>query len=1161
MSSYQEADLEQAVLEFFEELYYECKYGPDISPDGEEAERESYHEVVLKERLREALTRINPQFEDEEIDEAVRQVTRLESPSLLVNNMAIHRLLTEGVDISIRQEDGSYRTKKVWLIDKANVDNNDWLVVNQFRVHESGVRPKILDVVVFLNGLPLVVFELKNWASERVRITDAYDDIKGYQANLPTFFAYNAFSVISDGAETRYGTLTANYDRYMVWRTMDGKVEADSSFGSLEVLIKGMFEKELFLDYLTHFILFQVDGSEMIKIAAAYHQVYATRKAVESTHRASAEQGDRKIGVIWHTQGSGKSLSMVFYAGKLIAEMNNPTIVVVTDRNDLDDQLFSTFSKSQQLLRQTPTQAEDMKKLRELLSVEAGGIIFTTIQKFMPEEGEERYPVLTNRRNVVVIVDEAHRSQYGFEAIVQEKKGNARVKFGFAKHMRDALPEASYIGFTGTPIELADRNTPAVFGDYIDIYDMTRAVEDGATVKIYYESRLAMLELPEQEKEKLDQEVDKLLQDQEVDSSVKGKWARLETLVGSEDRLHEVAKDIVTHFETRLKQIEGKGMIVTISRRIAARLYEEIVQLRPDWHHDSLERGAIKVVMTSGKDDDELMQKHHTSKAERERLAKRMKDPEDELKLVIVCDMWLTGFDVPCLHTLYVDKPMKGHNLMQAIARVNRVFRDKPGGLVVDYIGIAHALKEALKVYSPSDREMAGVDTEQAVALMKEKLEIIQQMLSGHDYNQYFTGTAKEKAQQIASTVDFVLGFSEEDRKEFIKQVTILEKAYTLCVTHPEAKKVDLEIGFFKAVKVAIKKLETPPPRPRTHRETLDAQINQLISKSVITQEVVDIYEAVGLEKPNISILSEKFIDDVKNLEHKNLAVELLNRLLKEQIREVSRRNQVQSKKLSELLDEAIYKYYNRIIESTIVVEQLINLAKKVEKVKQREQELGLSVSELAFYDALNEFEFVKQNMTKKDVIQFVHILDQVIRKERSVDWNVRVNGRSNMRRKIKWELRKNQFPREILNDVAELLLEQCELLEKNSGYEEEESSYSYSREVEKIEEISSYKTYEQWDSLDLDLVQPQYRSVVEKLRNDGLPKPEVGYVIINSSDEVVGEAEFAWPKEQICFLTPEQGDFRDKIRGQGWKVFVLPEKVENSMDFKDIWDQLIQKN
>ncbi|SFJ71334.1 type I restriction enzyme, R subunit [Thermoflavimicrobium dichotomicum] len=1182
--NYYESDVEQSAMELFEELYYETGYGPDFAPDGEARERDDYHEVVLKNRLREALSRINPQYPAEVIEEAVRKVCTLESPSLLVNNKAFHQLLTDGVDVSVRQADGSYLTKKVWLVDPVNVEQNDWLVVNQFQVKDRGAHPKRLDLVVFVNGIPFSVFELKNTADERVGIADAFEDVKAYQQSLPTLFAYNAFSVISDGTEARYGTLTADFDRYMVWRTIDGKELAPSSLSQLEVLIRGMFAKDRFLDILRHFILFQVDGEEIIKIVAAYHQVFATLKAVESTHRATEESGDRKIGVVWHTQGSGKSLSMVFYTGKLVQELNNPTVVVVTDRNDLDDQLFGTFSKSQQLLRQTPKQATSRQELRQLLSVESGGIIFTTIQKFTPGEDEDQYPVLTDRRNVVVIVDEAHRSQYGFQAEVKKKQDEAKVKFGFAKHMRDALPQASYIGFTGTPVELADRNTPAVFGDYIDIYDMTRAVEDGATVKIYYESRLAQVELPEEEKKKLDEEYQKLMQEQEVDESVKGKWSRLEVLVGAEKRLKLIAKDIVGHFEQRQQQIRGKAMIVTMSRRIAAELYKHIIALRKKWHHDDIDKGTIKVVMTSGADDPEALKKHHTTKAQRDLLAKRMKNPDDELKIVIVCDMWLTGFDVPCMHTIYIDKPMKGHNLMQAIARVNRVFQDKPGGLVVDYIGIGQALKEALKVYTPSDREMTGIDTEKAMDLVKEKYDIIRHMLYPHDYSRFLTGTAKEKARQIAATTDYVISLGEEAKKEFVKHVTIMAQAFALCVTHPDAKALSVEIGFFKAVKAAIVKLTAPSRKPKKSPDVVEAQINQLINKSVITNEVVDIYSAVGLDKPNIAELSEEFLEDVRKLEHKNLAVELLNRLLKDKVRLISRRNVVQSKKLSEMLEEAIRKYHNRLIESSAVIQELIDLAKEMNQAQRRGNDLGLSDDEVAFYDALSQYESAKDALGVDVLKQMARELARKIRQSRTVDWRVRQSARANLKRMVKRLLRKYQFPPEQNEQAVDVVIQQCEVLEEYGGFEEEkesdlsnnqlpnvekpvdETEYSLSKEEEKpliAEErpeievrvtSTSVQLSEEW----LSQIHEQYQEAAKQLVLGGVPEPKIGYEFVNSAGTVEAEAEFAWPDQKVCFLTPLQADFRDKIRARGWKVWLLPEVDIEQVDYVSQWHRLV---
>ncbi|MRG27254.1 type I restriction endonuclease subunit R [Laceyella tengchongensis] len=1039
MSSFNEYELEQASLEWFQELAYDVSYGPEISPEGDYPERNEYSDVILEERLRDALSRINSHLPPAAIDEAVRKVSIPQSPNLLINNQAFHQMITDGIDVQVQRDDGSFKTEKVWPIDFKDPHNNDWLVVNQFTVVENGVE-KRPDLVVFVNGMPLVVIELKSASNEETDITKAYNQIQTYKKKIPSLFAYNAFSVISDGVNARAGSLTADEDRYMMWRTIDGEDVAPGAIPQLEVLIKGMFERKRFLDILRHFIFFQTDGENVYKILAGYHQYHATVKAIESTIRATDEQGDRKIGVIWHTQGSGKSLSMVFYAGKLVSELDNPTIVVITDRNDLDDQLFSTFSKSKQLLRQTPKQAHSRKELRELLNVESGGIIFTTIHKFAPEENGDQMPVLTDRRNVVVIADEAHRSQYGFNAEVVEGKDEAKIKFGFAKYMRDALPNASYIGFTGTPVELADRNTPAVFGDYIDIYDMTRAVEDGTTVKIYYESRIAKLSLPEDEKPKIDEEYEEITEHQELDEKekLKSKWARLEALVGAEKRLKQIAKDIVEHFETRQKAMFGKAMIVTMSRKIAVDLYNEIVALRPKWHSDDLDKGVIKVVMTGNSSDEAKMHSHHTTKQQRELLANRMKDIHDELNIVIVCDMWLTGFDVPCMHTMYIDKPMKGHNLMQAIARVNRVFKDKPGGLVVDYIGIADSLKKALQQYTENDRKTAGVDTELAVDLMHEKYDLIQDLLHGHDYSKFKSESPSERMQTIVATVDYVLGLGEEKKKQFLQLVTELAKAYALCSTTPEAEKLNLEIGFFKSVKAGIIKMIPASGKKKTASQ-LDAEINQLVSKSIISEGVVDILGAVGLNKPNIAILSDEFLAEVKGLKQKNLAVELLKRLLNGKVKTIAKRNLIQSKKFSEMLEESIIKYQNRTIESTQVIMELIELAKEMNKAHKRGEETGLSDDEVAFYDALANNESAKEVLGDEVLKQIARDLTDSIKRNLTVDWNLRESVRAKMRVTVKKLLRKYGYPPDKEKSAVEIVMKQAELSCQNEAEELDE--------------------------------------------------------------------------------------------------------------------------
>lgn len=1030
-TSYTESDLEQAALEWFEELNYEKAYGPDISPEGEYPERLFYHDVILKDRLREALIRINKHVPREAIEEAIRIIEVPRSPSLLINNKAFQKMVTDGIDVQYQAANGEYPTEKVWLFDTDpdRIDNNDFLVVNQFTVVENQGE-KRPDIVVFVNGLPIAVFELKSASNEEVGISDAYNQVQTYKGAIPSLFTYNSFLVISDGVNARVGTLTANEDRFMMWRTIDGYDVAPSSLPQLEVLVKGMFEKSRLLDIIKHFVLFQTDGEHLFKILAGYHQYHATNKAIASTERATMDEGDRKIGVIWHTQGSGKSLSMVFYAGKLVLTLNNPTIVVVTDRNDLDDQLFSTFSKSKDLLRQTPQQAENRTHLRELLSVESGGIIFTTVHKFTPDENEDKYPVLTERRNVIVIADEAHRSQYGFQAEMVAGEDEAAIKYGYAKYMRDALPNASYIGFTGTPVELTDKNTPAVFGDYIDIYDMTRAVEDGTTVKIYYESRIARLELSEAERPVIDSEYEDITEYQEYTQRerLKSRWARLEALAGTEKRVKKVAQDVVEHFEQRQKAGFGKAMIVVMSRRIAIDMYKAIVALRPDWHSDDDNEGKIKIVMTGSSSDPEEWQPFIGNKRRREHLAKRMKDVNDPLQIVIVRDMWLTGFDVPSMNTMYIDKPMKGHNLMQAIARVNRVFRDKPGGLIVDYIGIADLLKSALQQYTENDRKTAGIDTDQAVDFMLEKLQLIRELLHGYDYSKFASEKASERMKAIVETVDYVLGLGEESKRNFLNWTTELARAFSLCATTPAAEEVNLEISFFKAVKSGIIKLITDENRKKTTKE-LDAELNQLISKSVVSDEVVDILEAVGLQKPNIAILSDEFLEHVRGLKQKNLAVELLRRLLQGKVRAVSRTSIVQSKKFSEMLEEAIRKYNNRTIETTQVIEELIQMAKEMNEAVKRGEDLGLVKEELAFYEALASNESAKELMGDLMLKQIAHELTQAIKSNIKVDWTLRENVRAQMRITVKRLLKKYGYPPDLEKMAIDLVLQQAELM------------------------------------------------------------------------------------------------------------------------------------
>lgn len=1045
-----EDELEQAALEWFEELGYETAFAPDISPGGDYPERSDYSDIILEERLKDALKRINPDLPQEALDDAMHQILVPLNPALIDNNRLFQKMVTDGVNATFRANDGRIVSKQVRVFDFNEVKNNDFLAVNQFTVIENRVE-KRPDVVVFVNGIPLVVIELKNLANEDVEISDAYNQIQNYISTIPSLFTYNAFAVISDGVNARAGTITADEDRFMMWRTIDGDEIAPLSRPQLEVLIKGMFEKERLLDIIKSFILFQTDGKDTYKILAGYHQYHAVNKAVESTIRAAITEGDRKIGVVWHTQGSGKSLSMVFYVGKLVLskELNNPTIVVITDRNDLDDQLFSTFAKSKDLLRQEPVQAQDRADLRKLLTRESGGIIFTTIHKFAPEEKGDSVPVLTDRENVIVIADEAHRSQYGFRAEIVKDDTEADVKYGYAKYMRDALPNASYIGFTGTPISLADKDTRAVFGDYIDIYDMTRAVEDGTTVRIFYESRIAKLELPDELKPVIDDEYEEITEYQEYTQKekLKSKWSRLEAIVGAEQRVKAIAKDIVEHFEKRLAAQEtevGKGMIVVMSRRIAIDLYKAIVELRPEWHSDDIDKGVIKVVMTGSSSDPKEWQPFIGTKATRERIAKRMKDNKDELKLVIVRDMWLTGFDVPSMHTMYIDKLMQGHNLMQAIARVNRVFREKQGGLIVDYIGIAENLKNALNDYTESDREKTGVDTEVAAAVLLEKYELIKELLHGHDYQKFFTGSASERMSAIVETIDYIIGLREERKNDYLKLVSELSRAYSLCATTDIAEKLNLEVGFHKAVKSGIIKLIPENSRKKTAAE-IEAQLNQLVSKSISSNEVIDVLDAVGLNKPNIAILSDEFLEEVRNMKQRNLAVELLNRLLKGKIKTFSKRNLVQSRKFSELLENAIRKYQNRTIETTQVILELIQLAKEINEAHKRGENTGLTEDELAFYDALAENESAKEVMGDDILKQIARDLTEAIRKNLSIDWSIRASVQAKMKMIIKRLLKRYGYPPDKTPKAVEIVMEQAKLMCQN-----ESSGVRYQYQLEK---------------------------------------------------------------------------------------------------------------
>jgi len=1039
MAFLSEAAVEQALLDQLRALDYAIEREEDIGPDGQRPERESHDEVVLKKRFEDAVARLNPDLPLEARQDAVRRVMQSELPSLLEENRRLHKLITEGVDVEYYANDGTLTAGKVALIDFERPEQNDWLAVSQFVVI-NGQNNRRPDVVVFVNGLPLGVIELKAPGSAGAHLLGAFNQLQTYKQQIPQLFNTNALLVTSDGIAARVGSLSADLERFMPWRTTDGTDVAPKGAPELSTLIEGVFEQRRLLDLLCYFTVFGETGSGLAKIIAGYHQFHAVRHAVNSTVTASSPQGNQRVGVIWHTQGSGKSLLMAFYAGQLVKHpaMANPTLVVLTDRNDLDDQLFSTFSMCRDLIRQTPVQAESREDLQKVLSRASGGVIFTTLQKF----GEIAEP-FTTRRNVVVIADEAHRSQYGFKAKVDAKTGE--ISYGFAKYLRDALPNASFIGFTGTPIEADDVNTPAVFGHYIDVYDISRAVEDGATVPIYYESRLARIELDEEEKPKIDAEVDELTEeDSETDQErFKKKWSTVEALVGSDKRLALVAKDMVTHFEDRVAALDGKAMVVCMSRRICVKLYDEIVKLRPDWHSADDNAGAVKIVMTGAASDPQEWQQHIGNKARRDLLAKRARDPKDPLKLVIVRDMWLTGFDAPCMHTMYVDKPMQGHGLMQAIARVNRVFRDKPAGLIVDYIGIAQNLKSALQQYSKNDQENTGVDEAQAVAVMMEKYEVVRDMYHGYDYASAMGGTPQERLAMMAGGIEWILDLQQKlaakektkdgkknAHRRYQDAVLALSKAFALASASDEAREIREEVGFFQAIRAALVKSSTGSGVTQQERELA---IQQIVSRAVVSTEIVDILAAAGIKSPDISILSDEFLAEVQQMEKKNLALEALRKLINDGIRSRSKANVVQTKAFSERLEDAVARYHANAITTAEVLQELIQLAKDIRAARQRGEEQGLSDEEIAFYDALAENESAIQMMGDDKLKLIAHELLVSLRENVSVDWAHRDSARARMRVLVKRILRKYGYPPDLQDAAVQTVLQQAEAL--SSGW------------------------------------------------------------------------------------------------------------------------------
>ncbi len=1039
MAFLNEAVVEQALIQQLCDLGYAYATDAEIGPDGSAPERASYGEVILRPRLSAAVTRLNPGFPETARKDAISKVLQTETPSLVTENRRIHKFLTEGVPVEFEGADGAIRGGSVRLLDLDDPGGNDWLVTNQFTVVEAGTNRRP-DTIVFVNGLPLGVIELKNPGSGTASLTGAFNQLQTYKAQIGSLFRTNAVLVISDGLTARIGSLTADAERFMPWRTTDGVEIAPKGQPELQMLIEGVFDKRRFLALLNDFVVFR-DGGEITKVLAGYHQFHAVQKAVRETVLATAKHGDRKIGVVWHTQGSGKSLLMAFYAGQIVKHpaMANPTVVVITDRNDLDDQLLGTFASCVDLIRQVPVQAANREDLKLKLSVDSGGVIFTTMQKFAPEKGGTSFPLLTDRRNVVVIADEAHRSQYGFGAKVDAKSG--ALSYGFAKYLHDALPNASFIGFTGTPIEKEDVNTRAVFGDYIDVYDISRAVEDGATVPIFYESRLARIELDENEKPKLDAEIEALTEEEATSEQerLKRKWATVEALVGSGKRLDMVAEDLVSHFEDRFAALDGKGMIVCMSRRICVALHDAIVKLRPDWHNRDDTHGAVKVVMTGAASDPPAWQPHIGNKARRDLIAKRAKDPTDALKLVIVRDMWLTGFDAPCMHTMYIDKPMQGHGLMQAIARVNRVFREKPAGLIVDYIGVAQSLKSALSVYSPGDRKEVEMDPGAAEAVLREKYEIVRAIFHGFDHTSALHGTAGQRLAMMASAIEWVLDIqqkaaadeiTEEGKKRahrrFDDAVVALTKAFNLASATDLARTVRDEVGFFQTVRAALNK---SAPRGGSSSADRDLAVQQIVSRSVVSTEIVDILGAAGIKTPDISILSDEFLAEVQTMDRPNLALEALRKLIAGEVRSRSRTNVVETRAFSERLDAAIARYHSNALTTAEVIQELIVLARELRASRQRGEEQGLSPDEIAFYDALAENDSAVQVMGDVALRTIAHELLKQVRGSLSVDWMHREAARARIRVLVKRTLRKYGYPPDLQEAAVQTIIQQAEVL------------------------------------------------------------------------------------------------------------------------------------
>ncbi len=1016
-----ENEIEEIALGYLERVGYTVIHAPEISPDGRFPERQ-YTEVVLTHRLRKAIERLNPHIPNEAREDALKKVLRTDSPNLLINNETFHKYLTEGVDVEVRRGD-AIRGDKVYLADFENAENNEFLALNQFTIIENNNNRRP-DIILFINGLPLVVIELKNAADENATVYSAFKQLQTYKVQIPSLFIYNSLLIISDGWDARAGTLTSPYSRFMPWKTGDEINPDENNSLQLETMTNGMLDRNVLLDLVKHFIVFEKREEKTAKKVAAYHQFYAVSKALDKTVEASELSGDRRAGVVWHTQGSGKSLSMVFYSGKVVLALDNPTIVVITDRNDLDDQLFETFDACRQILRQKPKQAEDRRHLRELLNVASGGIVFTTIQKFMPFEANaltvaESSEALSKRRNIIVIADEAHRSQYDFID-------------GYARYLRDALPNASFIGFTGTPVESGDRNTQAVFGDYVDIYDIRQAVIDKATVPIYYESRLAKINFDDADKKYLDEEFEELTEGEELTQrqKFKAKWARLEAIVGNENRLEKIAEDLVRHFEARSEVLTGKGLIVCMSRRICVDLYDQIVKIRPEWHSGDDADGVIKVIMTGNATDNADWQQHIRNKPRRKMIGERLKDENDKLKLVIVRDMWLTGFDAPPLHTMYVDKPMRGHNLMQAIARVNRVFtEDKEGGLIVDYLGIAQELRHALAEYTASGGQgKPTLDQELAVARMLEFYEAIEHQLRLFDWRKFFTLSKEDKLKFIPIIIDYI--FSQENGETaFVENTKNLLKAFAISVPHEKALAIRDDVALFQALKSRLVKI-SERSEDREKDEKIETAIRQIVSEAITSDEVIDVFDAAGIRKPNIEILDEAFLKEIQNMQQKNLAVELLKKLLKDEIRQRKKINLVQSRKFSEHLEDAVNRYHNGMIDTVEFLEKvLIPLAKEIKEADKRGEILNLDFRELAFYDALEVSDSAVKILGDDKLQTIARELLQTVRNSTTIDWTIKDSVQAMLRRNIRRILRKNGYPPDLQEKAVQTVLDQAKLL------------------------------------------------------------------------------------------------------------------------------------